>query len=540
MVAVFATDPSTRPPLRVGYVNVRGLSEEKWERACSLLGHAFDFLFLAETWFVERGMDTRDRRLICTSTKPAKPIRGRHTGGIYLIGTAAARAMTSPDPVVSEHSVSVTINGMILSGVYFPPSMTVDTMGTILRNLSTSSVIVGDLNTRFRGVRRSGKQPVGPPERLRAFASFQRVYGFRLLEPTLRRPRDVPRRIKLTDCLGVDHCFVARSVLEAEMAAFTTKSVQIDTDHPYAIGVYIGAGETQETQGVEQAPRYAIGRLANELVRKDVHRLFGEEAARPALRMGFDGRVDALDGLLLGMCQRVCERALPKSASVVKRPRHKSHGTLHARQDMDASIRLFKLAKTSSAENGPVRLSTTAVASGQSAMEEITASFEQRFCATQPWKPDWLERHGPEEQTRHEPWTVEEVACEIRGQSGAKSAGGDGIHMLLLKTLLPTALPSLLCRLYNHCLDLGRTPRRWADTEIHLITKDHTKDRDISNLRPITLICMFRKIFERLLLKRSNEAEWTRLHSTQAGFRPHYSTNVNAAIVHYALASGAS
>lgn len=35
--------------LRVGYMNIRGLSVEKWDRACALLNSLLDFLFLAET-----------------------------------------------------------------------------------------------------------------------------------------------------------------------------------------------------------------------------------------------------------------------------------------------------------------------------------------------------------------------------------------------------------------------------------------------------------------------------------------------------------
>jgi len=35
-----------------------------------------------------------------------------------------------------------------------------------------------------------------------------------------------------------------------------------------------------------------------------------------------------------------------------------------------------------------------------------------------------------------------------------------------------------------------------------LLIKDTTKPRDANNLRPITLIYMFRKVFKRLLLSR--------------------------------------
>ncbi len=109
--------------------------------------------------------------------------------------------------------------------------------------------------------------------------------------------------------------------------------------------------------------------------------------------------------------------------------------------------------------------------------------------------------------------------------------------MQLLKVLLSTTAPSLLCYLFNLCLRKGCTPKRWSNTTIHLTTKDPTKARDVSNVRPITLVCMFRKIFERLLLVQSSAEGWASLHPAQAGFRANCSTYTNAAIVHHALAT---
>lgn len=37
---------------RIGYVNVQGLTKPTWDACQKLLASRFDFLFLAETWFV--------------------------------------------------------------------------------------------------------------------------------------------------------------------------------------------------------------------------------------------------------------------------------------------------------------------------------------------------------------------------------------------------------------------------------------------------------------------------------------------------------
>jgi len=87
-------------------------------------------------------------------------------------------------------------------------------------------------------------------------------------------------------------------------------------------------------------------------------------------------------------------------------------------------------------------------------------------------------------------------------------------------------------------MQTGRTPKAWNQSEIHLLTKDPKKRRDVNNLRPITIICMFRKIFERLLLDTFDEDGWARVHPAQAGFRGGYSVTTNAAVVHHLLSTG--
>jgi len=76
--------------------------------------------------------------------------------------------------------------------------------------------------------------------------------------------------------------------------------------------------------------------------------------------------------------------------------------------------------------------------------------------------------------------------------------------------------------LYNSCIRYAKTPRVWNDTMVCLIVKDHTRPKDADNVRPITLIGMFRKVFERLLLRRFDAGGWARVQPTQAGFRSRY------------------
>jgi len=90
----------------------------------------------------------------------------------------------------------------------------------------------------------------------------------------------------------------------------------------------------------------------------------------------------------------------------------------------------------------------------------------------------------------------------------------DGIHIRLMKTLAETSFVDVLAALFNSYIRLGRTPRMWNDSMVCLIVKDHTRPKDADNVRPITLIGMFRKVFERLLLRRFDTIGWARVQPT--------------------------
>jgi hypothetical protein len=110
--------------------------------------------------------------------------------------------------------------------------------------------------------------------------------------------------------------------------------------------------------------------------------------------------------------------------------------------------------------------------------------------------------------------------------------------MRVIKALVHSSYPAVLRRLFNLCLSTGDSPPVWNSTEIHIVTKDVGRTRDADNIRPITLICMYRKLFERLLLVHSfDKTGWARLHPTQASFRGDYSTLTNTVVVYYLLST---
>ena len=110
--------------------------------------------------------------------------------------------------------------------------------------------------------------------------------------------------------------------------------------------------------------------------------------------------------------------------------------------------------------------------------------------------------------------SIEDIVAELRHQDSNKACGIDGVHIRLIQTLASTSFVHVLTALYNSYIRYAKTPYAWNDTMVCLIVKDHSRLKDADNVRPITLIGMFRKVFERLLLRRFDAGGWARVQPT--------------------------
>jgi hypothetical protein len=71
--------------LRVGYVNVQGLSYDKFNICCRLLDTIYDFLCVAKTWFINHHIQKDGCRFLA-STPKSRHDRGYLSGDIRLLG----------------------------------------------------------------------------------------------------------------------------------------------------------------------------------------------------------------------------------------------------------------------------------------------------------------------------------------------------------------------------------------------------------------------------------------------------------------------
>lgn len=527
--------------LRIGYVNVRGLSARSWTSACALLGSTFDLLFLAETWYADHNHYSQDRRVVATTKRPVKHHLGRSSGGIYLLATQKARSQIDGDCKVHDgYAISFGIGRFRVAGVYFEPSMLEEAVAAALVTLSSSSIILGDVNVRFRGCPFQQGMP-GPPDRVQVFTEFlQRDNAVRLLPTTSTSNFN---GFDLDHQLTTDHCFIRATVQQAQLRLLKNSSTGASTDHKYTLHF------TVPTKNASLAPstivRYRVRCLLNPATAKAVCDRFDKLVdAQPLQSAATD--VDCLNSDLVRLCCTVAEDVLGLTPStppqVVRHDHHASasKADLIPGQGTHAALRLYKAAARASQENSVLLPSADAKAKGISAIDEAFNILKARYQdPLLPYPPESDAIDSSQDRFLVEPFTSQEIADEIKLQDAQKACGSDGIHMRLLKALRDSSFLDRLQFLYRRCLATGTTPLAWNRSDIYLLVKDTKKTRTTDNVRPITLICMFRKVFERLLLLRFSTSTWAKLHPAQTGFRNHYSTCMNAAVVHHLLASKA-
>jgi hypothetical protein len=210
--------PDARPAWRVGYVNINGLADDKWECLTKLLHSTFDFLFLAETWYVGHRRRVRDRRLVASTPFPLAPLaKGRRGGGIYLLATESARSMIVGEPQVTDLTIRLEVAGMSIAAVYFLPALFAHEVQSTLDSLTCTSIIFGDVNARFPWLT-SQSGLAGPPDRVAAFRTFTRMGGCTTLQPGERHAG--PPKAIVEQNLTVDYSFVRAIDSSAQLTLF--------------------------------------------------------------------------------------------------------------------------------------------------------------------------------------------------------------------------------------------------------------------------------------------------------------------------------
>ncbi|BES87875.1 Retrotransposon protein [Nesidiocoris tenuis] len=118
-------------------------------------------------------------------------------------------------------------------------------------------------------------------------------------------------------------------------------------------------------------------------------------------------------------------------------------------------------------------------------------------------------------------FTPSQVRNAIKRTSAKKSPGSDRIGQPLLNHLSRKTI-TLLTQIYNAMLRTTHFPHKWKHAEI-IIPKPLKPTNNPSSYRPISLLSIFSKLFERLLLPKLLPYLIPAIPNFQFGFRHHHS-----------------
>ncbi|KAL4153873.1 hypothetical protein QTP88_001706 [Uroleucon formosanum] len=112
----------------------------------------------------------------------------------------------------------------------------------------------------------------------------------------------------------------------------------------------------------------------------------------------------------------------------------------------------------------------------------------------------------------------EEVHLALKNVKNGKAAGVDGILPKFIKNLGPRSR-LWLARFFTSVANKGTLPKAWCEAKVVAILKPNKPGNDPRNYRPISLLSVVYKLFERLLLRRMSPLLDRRIPMEQAGFR---------------------
>lgn len=112
----------------------------------------------------------------------------------------------------------------------------------------------------------------------------------------------------------------------------------------------------------------------------------------------------------------------------------------------------------------------------------------------------------------------EEVHLALKNVKNGKAAGVDGILPEFIKNLGPRSR-LWLARFFTSVANKGTLPKAWREAKVVAILKPNKPGNDSRNYRPISLLSVVYKLFERLLLRRISPLLERSIPMEQAGFR---------------------
>lgn len=542
--------------LSIGYLNVRGLTDDKWRLLLALISAdppspssspsplpSYDLIFLAETWYVNHTAHLSHPLTLLSSPFPCPRREGRQHGGLLLLLSTRIRSLVQ-SYVVHEHFLSVCLktgssSTATISAVYLPPSLSDDQVMRVLKTMPISDIMLGDINVRY-GVLFDDSSS-GPPGRRRAIDGFMAKKHLVHVKPTTGKTR-------------VDHAFLASHLSGDSVLGFSDPPVT--TDHPL-LSLRVTLPSDLRDSASTQSPlfRYYTKYLEHQLTQKVLLDVYSEitQPIDPlfhhVMSHPIESRdvINVLDSLLLEGVQETCERVLG-SYEVSDMQSHVDdhlvdHLSSRPPSDTASAIRLFKRSQRCRRSDHLLQSRDPA----RSAMEDVTDYYRDMYSLPEPIQvsPSSPEISPSPPDALLSLFSPQRVFEAIKAYPLNKSPGLDSVNTTIMRSLCPSPhalLARHLSDLFKICVTYRSTPDRWNESLIFPIPKSSPVSPFIHERRPIALTVLFRRIFEKILLLGVDLLpEWSPLRvfdPGQAGFRRGFSTLTHALVSHESASLG--
>lgn len=153
--------------------------------------------------------------------------------------------------------------------------------------------------------------------------------------------------------------------------------------------------------------------------------------------------------------------------------------------------------------------------------DSINAVFSSHFLSSQDSRPTFSRHENSdydENRLEFKPilnYEVVDAVYEVK----SNAAGVDGISMKFLKIILPLVIDHVTW-MFNNIMSTAVFPSAWKKAKV-LPLRKKKRLNCIENLRPISLLCVLSKVFEKLLKRQvvAHIERFNLLSDQQAGFR---------------------
>lgn len=573
----------TKPrSLKLGFFNANGIQNQRDEIATFLRDHQVDILLVQETF-----LKPSHRNPSIANYRIVRNDRTRcHRGGTLIYYKKALYCIPMDPPTLSLIEASICRLGMTghqpitLVSAYIPPSSVRDDPQhlrndlTALLGLSDSVIIAGDLNAKHPAWNSSttssrGKQlfdlcstmifdviaPMSPTHfphdpthsvdvldvallkninlRLDSIEAIQELSSDH--RPVLLKlaprigppdPTQAPATIKVTDWRKVSDCLQSNTspLLDSipdvfDSIADTTAAIDSLTEHVQSV-LNSCSREIPEVEDHRWKLPDDVRELLNEknaAVRaysnfpcdaNKAHMRYLQRSVRTRLSELREGRWDKMLGELEPNHQAFWElqRRLKSRETASMPPLVRPDKTI-AFDDVDKAECL--------ADSLEAQCSPSSLPVDQAHLSEVDAEVERRTSLPPVEDPDYP----------LPPVTPDEVHDIIKGLKPRKAPGSDGITNRVLQ-LFPAHLIMLMVTIFNGALSNNIFPQAWKKATVIGIPKPGKPKTEPSSYRPISLLNVFGKVYERLIYKRLRDFAETKglIPNEQFGFRTQHSS----------------